>query len=98
MSLVEDGPYALVFSANGITVRVQKVESLTPATYTVLGWEVHDIASVASALSKQGVKFERYSGLPQDAAGIWRTPDGSRVAWFRDPDGNTLSLTELGPE
>jgi catechol 2,3-dioxygenase-like lactoylglutathione lyase family enzyme len=97
--LVEDGPYALVFDANGTTVRVQKVQSLAPVAHTVLGWEVKNIAATVQHLSSHGVKFERYDGLPQDEAGVWRTPDGSGVAWFHDPDGNTLSLTERpGPD
>jgi catechol 2,3-dioxygenase-like lactoylglutathione lyase family enzyme len=94
LSLVEDGPYAIVFDANGTTVRVQKVQFLAPAAPTALGWEVKDLAALVQRLSSQGVQFERYEGPAQDEAGVWRTPDGSSVAWFRDPDGNTLSLTE----
>ena len=94
LTLIEDGPYALVFDANGTTVRVQKVQKVSVAGYTALGWKVSDIRAAMQHLSEQGVVFERYEGLPQDPAGIWRTPDGSSVAWFRDPDGNTLSLTE----
>ncbi len=92
--LVEEGPYALVFEANGITVRVQKLQSFVPVNCTVLGWEVSDLASTVRNLSARGVVFERYAGLAQDDIGAWRTPDGSIVAWFLDPDGNTLSLTE----
>ena len=98
LTLLEDSPYALVFDANGTTLRVQKVEKVSVAGYTALGWEVSNIRAVMQHLSQQGVVFERYEGLSQDQAGIWRTPDGSRVAWFRDPDGNTLSLTEHSSE
>lgn len=98
LSLIEDGPHALVFAANGTTLRVQKVQSVTPSGYTALGWEVNDIATTVQRLSKLGVRFERYEGLAQSDAGIWRAPDGSSVAWFRDPDGNMLSLTEHPPK
>jgi catechol 2,3-dioxygenase-like lactoylglutathione lyase family enzyme len=95
LSLVEDGPFALVFDANGTMLRVQKVGELHPATHTNLGWEVADIRATTKQLTRKGVRFERYEGLPQDATGVWTTPDGSQVAWFKDPDGNTLSLTEF---
>ena len=64
--------------------------------YTALGRQVEDIRTTVRALAERGVLFERYDGLVQDGQGIWTSPDGSRVAWFRDPDGNTLSLTEWG--
>jgi catechol 2,3-dioxygenase-like lactoylglutathione lyase family enzyme len=95
LKLVQDTPFALVFDAHGTMLRVQKVQSVTPAGYTVLGWEVDDIGASAGGLTKKGVCFERYEGLPQDASGVWTTPDGSKVAWFKDPDGNTLSLTQF---
>jgi catechol 2,3-dioxygenase-like lactoylglutathione lyase family enzyme len=96
LSLVDDGPFALVFNANGTMLRVQKVREIPLAAYTTLGWEVGDIRSTIQRLCKQGVRFERYDGLPQDELGLWTTPDGSKVAWFKDPDGNILSLTEFG--
>jgi predicted enzyme related to lactoylglutathione lyase len=95
LSLIEDGPFALVFDANGIMLRVQKVESLPPVRHTILGWQVDDIGSTIERMTKRGVRFERYEGLPQDVLGVWTTPDGSRVAWFKDHDGNILSLTEF---
>jgi len=98
LTLVEDGPFALVFDANRTTVRVQKVQAVSRAGYTSLGWEVDDIKAAMQHLLKKGVSFERYESLPQNEEGIWRTPDGSSVAWFRDPDGNTLSLTERHPQ
>ena len=96
LELIEDGPFALVFNANGTTLRVQKVERLTPAPFTVLGWVVDDIGSTVRGLSAKGVACQRYAGLQQDELGIWHTPQGASVAWFCDPDGNTLSVTELG--
>ena len=95
LSLVDDSAFALVLDANGTMLRVQKVQDLSPARYTALGWEVSDICTTIKQLGKKGVRFERYDGLSQDELGIWTTPDGSRVAWFKDPDGNTLSVTEF---
>jgi catechol 2,3-dioxygenase-like lactoylglutathione lyase family enzyme len=95
LKLVEDTPFALVFDADGTMLRVQKVREVVPAGYTILGWQVDDIGAIVGKLVKEGARFERYDGLPQDDKGIWTTPDGSRVAWFKDPDGNTLSLTEF---
>lgn len=94
LKLVEDTPFALVFEANGTTLRVQKTETVTPAPYTVLGWEVDDIRSVIRELRLRGVQFSRYDWMGQDADGVWAAPGGTQVAWFRDPDGNTLSLSQ----
>jgi predicted enzyme related to lactoylglutathione lyase len=95
LTLISDDPFAIVFDANGTMLRVQKVQSLVPAQHTVLGWEVPDIQAETEKLTKRGVRFERYSGLPQDESGIWTTPSGAKVAWFKDPDGNILSLTQF---
>jgi catechol 2,3-dioxygenase-like lactoylglutathione lyase family enzyme len=94
LALTEDSPFALVFNANGTTLRVQKVQRVSPAAYTVLGWAVDDIRSTLRALASRGVVFQRYEGLPQDELGIWQAPSGALVAWFRDPDGNTLSVSD----
>ncbi len=94
LDIVADTPFALVLDANGTTLRIQKVESVNPAGHTLLGWEVADITAAVDSLVNQGVTFERYSGMPQDDRGIWSTPDGARVAWFKDPDGHTLSLSQ----
>ena len=94
LALVEDSGYALVFDANGTQLRVQRVQDVAPHAYTALGWEVHDVAATVRALAANGVLMARIPGLPLDADGVWDTPDGSRVAWFRDPDGNTLSLSQ----
>jgi catechol 2,3-dioxygenase-like lactoylglutathione lyase family enzyme len=96
LKLVADEYFALVFEAAGTMLRVQKVKEVGEAKYTTLGWNVSDIAATVGELEKAGVKFERY-GLPgQDEKGIW-TPPGSatKVAWFKDPDGNILSLTQF---
>jgi catechol 2,3-dioxygenase-like lactoylglutathione lyase family enzyme len=95
LTLVRDDPFAMVFDANGTMLRVQKVHELVPAKHTVLGWEVTDIGATTRELAKRGVRFERYDGLAQDEPGVWTAPSGAKVAWFKDPDGNTLSLTQF---
>jgi catechol 2,3-dioxygenase-like lactoylglutathione lyase family enzyme len=95
LSLVEDSPFAIVFDASGTTLRVQKVENVTPAPYTALGWQVDDIRAAIKRLNKKGINFERYPGMGQDELGIWSAPSGVLVAWFKDPDGNILSLTQM---
>ena len=95
LRLVSDEPWAIVFDAAGTTVRIQKVESFTPHPFTALGWEVPDVEAAVAELGRRSVRFERYPGMEQDERGIWRSPGGARVAWFKDPDGNTLSITQL---
>jgi catechol 2,3-dioxygenase-like lactoylglutathione lyase family enzyme len=95
LRFVKNDGFAMVLDANGIMVRVSKVAPETqPLPFTVLGWEVSDIESVVSALQTRGVVFERYSFFEQDALGIWTAPGGDRVAWFKDPDGNVLSVSQ----
>jgi catechol 2,3-dioxygenase-like lactoylglutathione lyase family enzyme len=96
LTVVSDDPYAIVCEANGTPLRIQKVGAFQPQVFTVLGWEVPDIDATVDALVSRGVTFERYEGMGQDKKGIWKAPSGARVAWFKDPDGNTLSLTEKG--
>ena len=95
LKFVSDDPFAIVFDANGIMLRVQKVQELQPPKHTVLGWEVPDIAARMRELMGKGVRFERFPGLVQDELGAWAAPSGAKVAWFKDPDGNTLSLTQF---
>jgi predicted enzyme related to lactoylglutathione lyase len=96
LRLVSEDGFALTFDAGGTMLRVAIVQTLQPAGYTVLGWIVPDIAKAVRGLMKRGVVFQRYEGMmQQDDLGIWSSPSGARVAWFTDPDGNTLSLTEL---
>jgi catechol 2,3-dioxygenase-like lactoylglutathione lyase family enzyme len=96
LRLVSEDPFALVFDAGGNMLRVTPVREIARAPYTVLGWEVTDIAAKVAELAGAGVKFERYSFLTdQDADGIWTAPGGAaRVAWFKDPDENLLSLSQ----
>jgi len=95
LRLVEDSPFALVFDANGAMLRVTPVPEHKTLPFTVLGWKVSDIAVTVRGLAAKGVNFDRFPGMTQDALGIWTTPDGAKVAWFKDSDGNLLSLTEF---
>jgi catechol 2,3-dioxygenase-like lactoylglutathione lyase family enzyme len=95
LRVISDDAFALAVDANGTMLRIQKVESLSPPPFTTLGWQVANLAEVVDALLERGVVFQTYPGLAQDARGVWRSPSGAQIAWFKDPDGNTLSLTEL---
>jgi catechol 2,3-dioxygenase-like lactoylglutathione lyase family enzyme len=95
LTLLSDEPFALVFDANGTKLHIQKVAAVQPAPYTAIGWEVLDIAASVTALSKRGVHFERFPHFEQDETGVWTAPGGARVAWFKDPSGQLLSLTQL---
>jgi catechol 2,3-dioxygenase-like lactoylglutathione lyase family enzyme len=96
LRLVSDDGFALVFDAAGTMLRVQKVKEVRQAQYTALGWQVLDIVTKVDELKKAGVQFEHYGMLGQDDNGIWTPPGSSaKVAWFKDPDGNILSLTQF---
>ena len=94
LTLLSEDKYALEFNANGTLLRVITVPELKPQLFTVLGWNVADIVSIIHSLQEKGVVCEKYDFLQQDDLGIWTSPNGSKVAWFKDPDGNILSLTE----
>jgi len=94
LECLSEDPYALVFKVGDTTLRIQKVELSPHVQHTVLGWQVTNIKKQVKRLTENGVQFERFSQLPQDEAGIWSSPNGALVAWFKDPDGNRLSLTE----
>lgn len=93
--LSDEQPLALVFDAHGTMLRVVILAELSPAPYTVVGWSVKDIDAAVLELRNKGVTCERYPWLKQDDLGIWSTPDGACIAWFKDPDGNLLSLTQF---
>lgn len=95
LSLLREDDFALELRSGESQIRINKVDHTPQNAYTVLGWSVSDIDSTTYQLSKQGVKFERYEGLNQNEMGICRFPNGSRVAWFKDPDSNTLSITQF---
>lgn len=92
--MYEDG-FALTFIVGGTMLRATLVNSVQPQPYTVLGWQVNDATSTVRALAKAGVNVERYPHVGQDEDGIWTAPGGARVAWFRDPDGNILSIAQM---
>lgn len=91
---VKDDGFALVFDANGTLLRVSKMQQFTPPQYTVLGWQVEDIDATVADLAHRGVSFERYPGMAQDENAICTFPGGDRLAWFKDPDGNVLSVSQ----
>ena len=94
LSFVSEDDFAVVYDIRGIELRLQKVRELTPQPHTALGWSVAGIDRVVRDIAARGGQFQRFPPLEQDAAGIWKSPSGARVAWLRDPDGNLLSLTE----
>jgi catechol 2,3-dioxygenase-like lactoylglutathione lyase family enzyme len=92
--VAEDG-FATIVDLNGIALRITRIENHVANPHTVLGWDVPDMAAAVSALAAKGVNLEVYPGFGQDAQGVWTSPDGkAKVAWFLDPDGNNLSLTQ----
>lgn len=94
--LVGEDRFAATFDMAGLTVRLTPIPGHKPTAHTVFGWSVADIDAAVRALSAKGVKFSIYEGFGQDALGIWTSPDGkAKVAWFPDPDGNVLSLTQF---
>jgi catechol 2,3-dioxygenase-like lactoylglutathione lyase family enzyme len=98
LKFISQDPFALQFSVNGITLRIANVSTVknyTPAPFTILGWHVPDAAIAVRELNNKGIVFERFPGMNQDAQGIWQSPSGAQVAWFKDPDGNILSITRV---
>lgn len=95
LRFVKDDGFAVTLNANGIMVRVTKVPPpFTPAPFTILGWQVTNIEKVVGGLQEKGVRFERFGFFKQDELGIWTAPTGDKVAWFKDPDGNILSVSQ----
>ena len=94
LTLLTDDEFALAFDSNGTQLRVQKVERVEPPPFTVLGWQVPNIRATVTNLAQRGVAFDRFPFLQQDDLGIWAAPSGTKVAWFKDPDGNLLSLAQ----
>jgi len=93
LRFVKDDGFAMVLDANGIMVRVARAQ-FTPAPFTILGWQVGDIEQIARSLQEKGVQFERFGFFEQDSLGIWTAATGDKVAWFKDPDGNILSISQ----
>jgi catechol 2,3-dioxygenase-like lactoylglutathione lyase family enzyme len=95
LRFVSEDQFALVMDAKGTMVRVALVPEFQPQQFTIAGWEVSDIKREVTNLQGQGVRFEKYGMKGQDEQGIWSSPSGAKVAWFKDPDGNVLSLTQF---
>jgi catechol 2,3-dioxygenase-like lactoylglutathione lyase family enzyme len=94
LHFVSADSFALVIDANGTMIRIASVGPFTPAPFTILGWQVDDIHRTATEMIGKGIQFARYGFLEQNPEGIWTAPDGTKVAWFLDPDGNTLSISQ----
>ena len=95
LALESEDQFALVFDVHGTMLRVTTVRKVVAADYTVLGWQVPDIDAAVRTLRAAGITFERYPGIPQDRRGVWKAPSGAQIAWFKDPDGHTLSISEF---
>jgi catechol 2,3-dioxygenase-like lactoylglutathione lyase family enzyme len=94
LKLLSEDHFGLECESNGAHLRITIVEKLTTQPFTVLGWDTMDIVSTVKQLTEKGIKFEKFSFIEQDDLGIWTAPGGTRVAWFKDPDGNLLSLSD----
>ena len=94
LELRDEGPHALVASVSGTELWITKVDAVTPAAYTVLGWAVDDLEATVDRVGEFGVTFLRYDGMGQDERGIWTEPEGARWVWFFDPDGNNLAFVQ----
>jgi catechol 2,3-dioxygenase-like lactoylglutathione lyase family enzyme len=94
LKLISDEEYAIVFDANGTTLRIQKAGAFTPHPFTSLGWHVPDIEAAVAELRGKSVAFEQYPWMPEGSGRIMTFPNGAKVAWFKDPDGNLLSLDQ----
>ncbi len=94
LRLMGEDQFAVVFDANGTMLRITIVGEAVAAKYTALGWQVPDIVAAARDLQRAGVELERFDGMNQDELGIWKSPSGASIGWFKDPDGNTLSITQ----
>lgn len=91
---VSDDMFALVMRAGETMIRIAKTKDFAPAPYTVLGWQVSNIEVMVAWLQKRGVVFEKYPFVQDKESGIWTAPTGDKVAWFKDPDGNVLSVSQ----
>ena len=94
LRVVSDDPFALVVESIGTLIRIVKLNDLAPVPFTILGWRVRNIEEEVHTLHGRGVVFRRYPGIVQSDLGVWTAPGGTRIAWFSDPDGNVLSLSQ----
>jgi catechol 2,3-dioxygenase-like lactoylglutathione lyase family enzyme len=98
LKVLSQDVFAVMAQAGGVKLRISRAPVVVPAPYTVAGFDVEDIDAIVDGLASRGVVFERYPffGDAQDARGVWSAPGGARVAWFKDPDGNLLSVQRMG--
>lgn len=94
LRFISDDSFAIVMDANGTMVRIVRVDDFTPFPFTILGWQVNDIHKIVAEMTGKGVQFTRYPYFEQSRDGVWTAPGGAKVAWFTDPDGNTLSISQ----
>jgi catechol 2,3-dioxygenase-like lactoylglutathione lyase family enzyme len=95
LRFISDDQFALVFQSGANLIRISRTGSFTPAPYTILGWQSSNVEQDVREMAARGIKFERYDYIgTQDELGIWTSPSGAKVAWFKDPDGNTLSISQ----
>jgi catechol 2,3-dioxygenase-like lactoylglutathione lyase family enzyme len=94
LRFISDDSFAIVMDSNGTMVRIVRVDDFTPFPFTILGWQVTDINKTVAEMTGKAVKFTRYPSIKQSADGVWTAPGGAKVAWFTDPDGNTLSISQ----
>jgi catechol 2,3-dioxygenase-like lactoylglutathione lyase family enzyme len=94
LPFLSDDGFALNFETGGILLRVVRVGEFSPNIFTIFGWDVPDVEAAVAELSSHGVQFLHIHGMNQSASGIWTAPSGAKVAWFKDPDGNTLSVSQ----
>jgi catechol 2,3-dioxygenase-like lactoylglutathione lyase family enzyme len=95
LRFISNDQFALVVESHGTLIRITKINEFTPAPFTILGWRTQNIEDEVQSLSARGVSFQRYPGMAQNNLGIWDSPSGAKVAWFKDPDGNVLSISQL---
>lgn len=94
LTMIYEDSFALVFDVQGVMLRVTLAGEFQPQRFTILGWQVADAVEFAGKLSAGGVHLERFPGLSQDEHGLWHAPGGAKIAWFKDPDGNILSISQ----
>jgi predicted enzyme related to lactoylglutathione lyase len=94
LELTSEDEFALEFQITGGFLRVTKVQDFKPHPFTVFGWMVEDVALIVIQLNEKNIFCERYGFIEQDDLGIWTAPNGTKIAWFKDPDGNLLSVND----
>ena len=94
LRFISDDSFAVVMDCQGTMLRIARVGEFKPHPFTILGWQVEDIDATAEVMTGNGVQFSHFPGLDQDEAGVWTAPNGARIAWFKDPDGNILSISQ----